>query len=92
MKLCVDFYWILNEESGDDDIFNNLSDAEAAFEELKVEDGENNDKSNSDSDAKIYDPLKLSEKKKRERAIFINEIEKKCKKLFFIFIFILFYT
>lgn len=75
-----DFYWILNEESGDDGIFYNLSDAEAAFEELKVEDGENNDKSNSDSDAKIYDPLKLSEKKKRERAIFINEIEKKCKR------------
>ena len=26
-----DFYWILNEESGDDDIFYNLSDAEADF-------------------------------------------------------------
>ena len=75
-----DFYWIFNEESGDDEIFDNLGDAEAAFEELKGDEDEE-ESDDSDSDDKWYDPLnELSQKNKRERDNIIDEVDKQCKK------------
>ena len=75
-----DFYWIFNEESGDDEIFDNLGDAEAAFEELKGDEDEE-ESDDSDSDDKWYDPLnELSQKNKRERDNIIDEVDKLCKK------------
>ena len=73
-----DFYWVYNESSDDANFFDNLSKARVAFNKIKAE-AEAEAEDEDEDEVLVYDPLNLSEEEEKERAAFIDEVEKKCK-------------